>query len=158
MDCNSLFTYDAESGRLLWRVSRPGRGCVAGWEAGTKAHHGYRAVMVDGKKYYAHRIIWQMHFGTIPADKCIDHIDGNGSNNRLENLRVVTLSENQRNRKRGKLNKTGVDGVFRHKGGFSVYCASQYIIHTGDFFEACCARKSAERKFGYHQNHGRKAA
>ena len=31
------------------------------------------------------------------------------------------------------------------------------LKHFNDFFEACCARKSAEIKLDYHKNHGRKA-
>lgn len=151
-----MFLYDPETGRLLWKFNRPARGCVAGREAGSiKVDGRYRTVHIHGKRLYVHRIIWEMHYGEIPRDKCIDHIDGNGLNNRLNNLRLATLSENQRNRRLQKCSRTGISGVFIHKGGFSVYCGAKYVKHVSDFFEACCLRKSAELLHGYHKNHGR---
>lgn len=157
MNWAALFTYQPDTGRLLWKESRPGRGCIAGREAGSVGKHGYLTVMVDGKRYYAHRIVWELANGPIPPDKFIDHIDGDKVNNRLANLRLVTLSENQRNAKFPRNNTTGVMGVRPKKKGFEVTCAGQYVGFFGDFFEACCARKSAERCMGFHPNHGRRA-
>lgn len=147
---HDLFVYDAETGRLLWKFGKRGRGCIAGREAGTAAHHGYRAVAVAGKKHYVHRIAWEMVHGPIPLGLCVDHIDGDCSNNKLLNLRAATLSDNQRNRRLAKESKTGINGVTRHvRGGFSVRCANKYIGYSVDFFEACCIRMSAELQFGY---------
>lgn len=158
MKPHDIFVYDETLGRLLWKEGKSGRGCVAGREAGTKAHHGYRAVMVDGKKYYAHRIVWEMHYGKIPDGLCIDHIDGNCSNNRIDNLRCTSLSQNQRNSKIPKNNHLGIMGVYHRARGFAVQCAGKYIGFYSDFFQACCARKSAEINKGFHENHGRKMA
>lgn len=97
-----------------------------------------------------------MHHGSIPTGLCVDHIDGNKINDRIENLRIVTLSVNQRNSKIPKNNKTGIIGVTNKSGGFVVNCAGMYIGYFKDFLEACCARKSAERLMGFHANHGRK--
>lgn len=99
-----------------------------------------------------------MHNGIIPANLCIDHIDGDVLNNKIENLRLVTLSLNQRNSKIPKNNKTGIIGVTPKSDGFVVQCAGTYIGYFNDFFEACCARKSREPSMGFHKNHGRKAA
>src|SRR5687768_2806402 len=120
MNLNDLFVYEDNTGRLLWKGRRIGRGCVPGKEAGTKAHHGYRAVMVNGKKYYVHRIVWEMRNGVIPEGLCIDHIDGDCSNNRLDNLRLVTLSGNQRNSKLPRNNSTGIHGIYPKGDGFEV--------------------------------------
>lgn len=156
MDFSSYLIY--RDGILIWKTKRPGRGCVVGAEAGTINSAGRRVVEIHGKKYLAHRIIWEMHHGSIPNDLCIDHIDGNVVNNRLENLRLVTLSINQRNSKLPRNNKTGIMGVTPKKSGFAVQCAGKYIGYFKDFFEACCARKSAEPLMGFHANHGRKSA
>ena len=156
MKWDSVFSYDKQSGRLLWRGGKKGRGCVEGKEAGTNAHHGYRAVMVDGKKHYVHRIVWEMNNGEISSSLCIDHIDGDRSNNRLENLRLLSLSLNQRNTVIPKNNPLGIIGVYRKAKGFVVQCANQYVGFYGDFFQACCARKSAELRLEFHENHGRK--
>lgn len=154
-----FFRYEPETGELVWRITRKGRGCVAGRTAGTINHRrdtSYRAVMLNGKKLYVHRVVWEMHHGPIQAGMCIDHIDGNGINNRLDNLRLVTLSENQRNRRLDRATRLGIHGVHPFKGGFSVQCANRYVGYYKDFFEACCARKAAENNNNFHPNHGRK--
>jgi hypothetical protein len=155
MNWGELFTCDDATGRISWKTNRPGRGCVPGGEAGTRAHHGYRAVTVDGKKHYVHRIVWEMAHGPIPAACCIDHIDGDRSNNALSNLRVVTLSLNQRNKKTQRNSPLGIAGVYFRKGSYEVRVTQRHVGLFNDFFEACCARKSAERAQGYHPNHGR---
>lgn len=85
-------------------------------------------------------------FSDIADGLVIDHIDGNGLNNRLTNLRVVTKSTNQRNRRDVR---ASLRGVYEHRGGFVVYTASVYTGWTKDYFEACCMRKSAEVRLGY---------
>lgn len=153
---SDFLRYENDTGRLVWSVSRCGPGCRAGNEVGSVKHDGrYRSFVLNHKRYYTHRVIWELVNGPIPEGLCIDHIDGNGLNNSLANLRLATLSINQRNRRRTRTNKTGIDGVFAHRGGFSIYCASRYVAWTKDFFDACCARKSSERRNGYHENHGR---
>ena len=146
---NDLFIYDSDTGKLLWKSKRS-RGCVEGREAGTiKSDGRYRTVFVNGKRLYVHRIIWEMHYEKIIDRRCIDHIDRNGLNNFIVNLRLVSLSVNQCNRKISKNNKTKISGVNNHAGGFSVYCAGKYISFTKDFFNACCIRKSEELKNNY---------
>lgn len=153
MKWSDFFSYDAATGRLLWAIKKPGRMSGIGFEAGSVKHDGrYRSVVVNHKRYYTHRIVWEMAFGPIPDGMCIDHLDGNGLNNRLANLRITTLSGNQRNRRQQRTNKIGIAGVQRHNrhaGGYSVQCAGKYVGHAHDFFEACCLRKSAEVRHGY---------
>jgi hypothetical protein len=62
------------------------------------------------KQYRAHRIIWMMFNGNLPKEQ-LDHIDGDRANNRIENLRECSNTENQQNRKLNKDNKTGFTGV-----------------------------------------------
>ena len=50
------------------------------------------------KSYFAHRVIWALHYGKFP-NGVIDHIDGDSSNNRLDNLRSVSQSKNNTNRR-----------------------------------------------------------
>jgi hypothetical protein len=66
---------------------------------------GYKMVMIGRSYYSSHRIVWALCHGEWP-NGIIDHIDGNRQNNRIENLRIVTASQNQRNRtvhRNGKL-------------------------------------------------------
>lgn len=155
---DDLFSYDPIAGVLLWKLPRPKR--PVGSEAGNKKSDGryitvHATVAGIKRRYYAHRVIWEMHFGEIKKGMCIDHIDGDGLNNRMSNLRLVSLSDNQRNRRLPDKNTTGIQGVSAHRGGYAVQCAGKYIGWSKDYFLACCARKSAERSLGFHANHGR---
>lgn len=88
-----LFRYDPEVGALMWQVpkktGRPRKPSVKL----------YREILIDGVRYLEHRLVWIFHNGSIPDGMEIDHIDGNPGNNRIENLRLATTSENQRNAK-----------------------------------------------------------
>ena len=63
--------------------------------AGYVTNEGYISVKVNKTTYLVHRLIYLMHYGVMPRQ--IDHIDGNPANNKIENLRAVTQSENQWN-------------------------------------------------------------
>jgi len=104
---NKLFDYD--NGRLIY-TTRRGK-MLKGAEAGTLAHNGYIVVMTEGRLTPAHRIIWEIFNGSIPKGKEVDHINGNKSDNRIENLRLATRSENLLNRKKARDNTSGFIGV-----------------------------------------------
>ncbi len=87
---NELFTY--ESGQLFWKVSR--RGIKVGDLAGCRKSDGYWTVMVGGKHYLRHRLIWKMFYGEPPADKDIDHINEIKGDDRIENLQLLSAREN----------------------------------------------------------------
>jgi hypothetical protein len=104
-----LFEY--RDGELYWKVSV---GSVkAGAKAGTLKQPGYFKTRIDGKFYLNHRLIFLMHHGHLP--EYLDHIDNNPSNNRIENLRAATLTENKYNSKLSKNNTSGVKGVSWYK-------------------------------------------
>jgi hypothetical protein len=78
-------------------------------------HNGYYRVEVQGKKHLIHRLIAE-YFIPNPNNKAyVDHIDNNRSNNRIDNLRWVTTSENNYNMSIKKTNKSGVKGVIWNK-------------------------------------------
>jgi hypothetical protein len=109
---HNLFIYDPASGVLSYRRGVKGAGKSAGDEAGYVCPtNGYRMVGVNYKRPLVHRVIWKMVHG-VDAIKDIDHIDGNRLNNRIENLREATASQNGANAKLGKGNKSGVKGVY----------------------------------------------
>ena len=60
-------------------------------------------LMTECKKYNirGHRLAWFLHYGTLPINS-IDHIDGNKSNNKIDNLRDVTHQQNHMNRTTAK--------------------------------------------------------
>ena len=72
---------------------------------------GYLIIKVKRKQFKAHRLIWFLFRGEFP-DGEIDHINRVRTDNRIENLRVVTRQENVDNTTK-KINKnTGVHGVY----------------------------------------------
>ncbi len=86
-----LFEY--RDGHLYYRKIRKGHRSLAGGVANT----GYWRVNIDGKKYQTHRLIYLMFYGRVP--EFVDHIDGDKTNNRIENLRAATRAQNQHNRR-----------------------------------------------------------
>ena len=105
-----------DDGQLVWKISNSNRVKV-GDIAGTIHHDGYRRIMINGKMYAAHRIIWLMVHGKLPVD-CLDHINGNGLDNRIINLREANSKQNQQNQIKPHLNnKIGFFGVSLHKSG-----------------------------------------
>jgi hypothetical protein len=96
---------------------------------------GYIRVRFDGKEYRAHRLIWELHFGEIPENMFIDHIDGNPKNNDINNLRLVTRQQNNANRS----DKKGLPkGVSMYGGKFRVrisYLGEAYSLGTFDTVE-----------------------
>jgi hypothetical protein len=92
---HDYFTYS--DGSLLWKV-RPSNRVRLGQKAGSKSNHGYILINFQGgsvrRPVYAHKIIWEMHNGPVPEGLVIDHKNRNRSDNRIENLRVITHIEN----------------------------------------------------------------
>lgn len=70
----------------------------AHWTFGSEHSHGYLQVKIAGKKYMVHRLVVETYLGDIPTDCEVDHINRDRKDNRKDNLRVVTPSENSRNR------------------------------------------------------------
>lgn len=93
MNWNEIFSY--HDGKLLWK--QPGKARVIGKPVGNLDSNGYLLVAMKGKRYRVHRIIYEMHNGTIPEGYQIDHINRVRDDNRIENLRLATLAENNRN-------------------------------------------------------------
>lgn len=108
----------------------------------------------------AHRLALYMRGINIPTGMEVDHIDGNKLNNKLENLRIVSRVENNRNTKTGKNNTSGVKGVHWDKGvgkWRAVIWVNKKCIQLGVFDyldDARAARESAKIKYGFHSNHG----
>ena len=62
---------------------------------------GYWRIKICSVAHALHRVIYEMHHGSIPEDMDVDHIDNNKSNNRIENLQLLTRAENVLKNMRG---------------------------------------------------------
>lgn len=84
---------------LSWDNGRP---------VGASIRNGYKRVRCCGKWLNHHVLIWEHFNGPIPEGMEIDHIDRNRGNNAPSNLRLVTRSQNSRNKAIHKNNKSGI--------------------------------------------------
>jgi len=117
-------------------------------------------VYLSGRSYKIHRVIWCHVYGEWPdKNMVIDHINGDKKDNRLQNLRLVKHSENSKNLSRSKVNLSGVVGVHKRGSKWVAQIKNNYkqiFLGSFDNFEdAVTARKEAELKYGFHENHGR---
>lgn len=159
-ELKQLLHYDPKTGHFTWLVNRgkaaPGK--IAGHLC-LKNTKQYRIIGVNGRIDRAHRLAFLYMTGAMPTGE-VDHINGDGTDNRWRNLREVERVDNCRNMRLHNHNSSGVSGVSWRvqKGKWRAYITSNNkqinLGHFSDFFEAVCARKSAELKHGYHFNHG----
>lgn len=96
--------FTSEYAQALWN-SR-----FAGKRAGSIRPDGYLEIRINGKLYMVHRIVWALANGAWPSQQ-LDHINGDRSDNRLENLREASNAENARNSPTPRNNTSGVKGV-----------------------------------------------
>ena len=171
----SLLIYDAKTGLLFWR-ERPRsmfkrdkdwtrwNGQYAGLEA-LSADTGtwHKKGTIFSIRYKAHRIVWKLIKGTDPL--FIDHINGDPADNRIENLRSVSHRENHLNQKLHNTNTSGTSGVYWFKpqqkwmAKINTGVGTDFLGYFAKKEDAIAARKQAERRLGYHENHAtRKSA
>ena len=125
-------------------------------KSGATEIRGYNVTFLHGKPYKTHRIIWELNNGPIEQDMQIDHIDGVTTNNKIENLRLVTNKENAENQKLAVNNTSGKIGVsLKSWGGYEVTIAGKYVGSSKSLDKAIAMREQAELEQGYHENHGR---
>ena len=103
-----------KNGDLFWKVNR-GAKKVQGQKAGTQLPTGHIAIRVRelGGAIYAHRIVFYFFNGYVPD--MIDHINNNPVDNRIENLRACTRSENYMNKGAHKNSKSKLKNVYFNK-------------------------------------------
>lgn len=157
----SLLKYDSETGVVTWAVDFHGR-AKAGREFGElrkSKRTSYRFGKIYGRRYHSHHVAWAIHYGSWP-DGVIDHINHDGLDNRIKNLRVVSVHENNRNVRLRKTNTSGHVGVSwypsrsKWRAQISISGRSTTIGYFLNLYDAVSARKAASALHGYHQNHG----
>ena len=98
-----LFEYDSNGGFIRKTSGKPVEVKI------TKGRR-YSRVGINGNPYALHRMIFLWHYGYLP--KILDHIDGSRLNNKIENLREVTQSQNCLNRKHHSNSKSPYKNVY----------------------------------------------
>jgi len=129
----TIFNYNAENGEFTRKT---------GSKSGTLDNTGYSRIMIDGKRYLVHRLIWMFNYGVFP-NNIIDHINRDKSDNRLSNLREATQSQNVRNSNRS-------NGVYFRKdsckwrANITIEGERIYLGSFNNYWDALCKRKSFE--------------
>ena len=108
-----LLHYDSETGLFTWLIATAQR-IKVGDIAGSINSNGYIIIRIDSKNYRAHRLAFLYMTGKFPENDA-DHKDTNRTNNKWENLREATRSQNMMNGTKRKDNNSGFKGVGFHK-------------------------------------------
>ena len=163
-ELKEILHYDPDTGVFTWLVDTDRylcKGKIAGYVQSFKhTKTEYRMIHISGKPYGAHRLVWIYLYGKLPNNE-IDHIDGDGLNNAISNLRDVSKGINQKNRKLNSNNSSGYVGIWfvkKTKKWVAELKDKGKKHHIGTFAnkqDAIDARKEAEKKYGFHENHGR---
>ena len=158
------YDYNEETGDISFnsdRYARKVKGKIAGWvKTDEKRQTSYRELRFNGRTVKAHRLAWRIFYNEWPSG-IIDHINGNGLDNRICNLRVVSSVDSARNKPRQRNNTSGVNGVNFYKptgkwvAKISLNGFRKTIGYYSTLEEAAKAREKYEAKEGYDKNHGR---
>lgn len=146
-----LLDYDPSTGMFTWKVYRS-RFARPGDCAGSPDKNGYVCIGIDGSVYKAHRLAWLYINGSFPS-KGLDHINRVKNDNKIDNLREATDSENKQNIGVPANNKSGIVGVRFDKAckKWSAYIKINGImiflgLHSS-MSDAIFARKLAKSKY-----------
>ena len=120
----------------------------------------YKRIRILKKDYLQHRIAFTYLHDKTPDE--VDHINSNSVDNRSSNLREVNRQTNCKNARLAKDNKSGVNGVTwdswsnKWLARIGINGKGVNLGRFSNWFDAVCARKSAENVNSYHRNHGKK--
>lgn len=145
--------FEHRDGKLYWKkVSHPNKSYLIGSEVGSIHKTGYRHVTWNNKIHKVHRLIFLLEHGYLPNE--IDHINGDRLDNRIENLRDVTRSQNQFNKKQ-QANNSGHRNVSWHTKTkkwvvrITANCKTRCIGYFDDLeLAALVAQEARQKMFG----------
>lgn len=126
-----LLDYDPATGIFRWRVDRSPK-TRAGMIAGAVTPHGYITITVDWVAFFAHQLAWLYVYGE--AANQVDHKNGSRSDNRIDNLRPSSQTQNRANSKR----------ISRRK-----YDLPKGVVPCGKRFQAQIYFRSKRTVIGY---------
>lgn len=106
----SVLDYDGITGAFYWRSLAAHNQRFFENRAGSVYGNGYRYIQIDGKAYRACRLAWLYVYGELPS-LYVEHRNTNFGDDRIDNLRLATNSQNQANRGPPSNNTSGIKGV-----------------------------------------------
>ena len=144
-DLRQLISYNPEAGILNW-LPRPLQFCKCEreqkrWNSRcankvtkvTKDKLGYLRFKLFDVVYKAHRVCWALHYGAwLDQNLFIDHINNDPSDNRISNLRAVTMAQNNMNQRKLKKQTSSLKGVFWSNKDMAW---RSRLIHDGKAYE-----------------------
>ena len=159
-----ILEYNPETGVFTWKEqrkwSRPVNSVAGHVHINPTSGSKYIFIHTFGKQWKAHRLAFLLMTGSEPLG-CVDHINGDGTDNRWCNIRDTSVKNNSRNTRRRKEGiGSGVMGVRWNKKAEKWVAGIHHNgrnVHLGlfvDFDEAVKARKNAEVRYLYSKNHG----
>jgi hypothetical protein len=163
---HEVLDYNPETGVFVWKFRPDKRKQLNLWFAGKEAgsiekrrESAYRRIMVDGRLHRAHRLAWLYVKGVWPNHQ-IDHRDGDGLNNRLENLRDVTDRANHSNQAIPSNNCSEVCGVswYANYGKWRAQVKKDgrgyHLGYFADLADAEAAVLAKRKALGFSPTHG----
>jgi hypothetical protein len=145
-DIDDLLEFCKTSGSLVWKPrlnAKTFNARYAGNNAGYLHESGYIRLSIHNEAFLAHRIIWAIYYGVDPVNYIIDHIDGNGENNNISNLRLANRSLNNTN-----IHKKPISGYSGDKTGTcfeAKISVNNTTIHLGSFTTQAEAQAAYDR-------------
>jgi hypothetical protein len=143
--------YDPDAPTCLrWKARRPKGKRRPNSPAGSKIYKRFK-VRCENELWECHQIVWVLHNGLIPEGHDILHADGDGFNNKLNNLRLVTEGELNRGRSFGKQKYIGVCQIKDTNRYRAAIRTKNSIVHIGYFkspIEAARAWDQVAHKLG----------
>ena len=110
-ELREIFNYDPLTGVFNWKIKPSDHIGIAAVAGTLNRSTGHFHITYKGRHYYTHRLAWIYVYGEIPEGRLLDHKDTNGANNKIDNLRLSTKSENMMNVDLRSDNKSGHKGV-----------------------------------------------
>jgi hypothetical protein len=163
-DLKRIIDYDPETGIFVWKEKISDK-VVVGSNAGCETKNScgnatYLFVGIYNKLYRGHRLAWFYHYGVWPKG-VVDHINHDGLDNSIKNLRDLSIQGNSKNTPLSKANKSGVCGVCWDRAkelwlaNIRIDGVTRFLGYFEDFNDAVTCRQNAQKELGFHDNHGK---
>jgi hypothetical protein len=128
-----VLEYNEYSGQFIWRIPPKNQSIKIGDVAGYLRSNGYWYIKIGGRSYSAHRLAWMYVHGVWPP-RLIDHINGVKSDNRIDNLRPASMSQNKANGALYASSSSGFKGVTKCKNKWKAQIThNQVVVYLGLF-------------------------